>query len=52
MRERRCIFEGVCFEVDDVFGPDMVVVVLLEEATLVVDMTIIKESQGILRVNS
>jgi hypothetical protein len=42
--------EGVCFEVDDddVFGPDMVVVVLLEEADLVVDMTNIKESQEIL----
>lgn len=42
MRERRCIFEGVCFVADDVFGPDMFVDVLLEGVTLVVDIANIK----------
>lgn len=42
VRERRCIFEGVCFAADDVFGPDMFVVVLAEGVALVVDMMNIK----------
>jgi hypothetical protein len=34
---------GVCFDADDdVFGPDMFVVVLLEEVALVVDIANIK----------
>lgn len=43
VRERRCIFDdGVCFEAEDGFGPDMFANVLLDEVTLVVDMTNIK----------
>jgi hypothetical protein len=40
VRERRCIFEDVCFVAEDVFGTDMVADVLLEgvEILLAVDI--------------
>jgi hypothetical protein len=38
VRDRLCIFDDVCFVADDVFGPDMVVDVLLEGVVLIVDI--------------
>ena len=38
VRERRCILDAVCFAAAVVFGPDMVVVVLLEVVDLFVDI--------------